>query len=478
MRPTRRQFLKVVALGGASVACGQQAGKLGFVMDPAPVDVLDAGPMEDAGIDGGGGADAGAVDAGLPIEVPESWADSTQFTYGVSSGDALVDRIILSTRYDGTAPLRLLVWRMEGAVYAQLAADVEVTPAEGGFVRLDVQQLTPSARYRYAFVEMDGAVKRRSAVGRFRAALAAGQLEPLVLGACSCTSLRPANALQHAAARDDLAAFMLLGDTSYNDGATSRAEYRAKWHQSLSREVYRSLRASTSLIATLDDHEVTNDFNPELISDAKLYNAREALFEALPIRRHEMAPNRLWRSFRWGDAVEVFVLDTRTERKPSTLVTMRHELISDAQQLWLQNALMASPCRIKLIMNSVPITDFGFSAFNSDAWVVYRSQRLEVLRFIEDRGITGVLWISGDHHFASVGKVSGSGPGSSALEVLAGPGAQDANPLYRLLRAPRWDFASGENNYTAFHCDPMRREVRVVFHDAQGAVLFDKSYAV
>jgi alkaline phosphatase D len=477
MRPTRRQFLKVVALGGASVACGQQGGKLGFVVDQPNPDELDAGLLEDAGIDGGA-ADAGAMDAGLPVEAPEGWAESTQFGFGIASGDALVDRIVLSTRYDGAAPLRLLVWRMEGAVYAQLAADVEVTPAEGGFVRLDVQQLTSGARYRYAFVEQDGAVKRRSAIGRFRAALAPGQLEPLVFGACSCTSLRPATVLQHAAARDDLAAFLLLGDTSYNDGATSRAEYRTKWHQSLSREVYRSLRASTSVIATLDDHEVTNDFNPELISDAKLFNAREALFEALPIRRHEMAPNRIWRSFRWGDAVEVFVLDTRTERKPSTLVTMRHELISDAQQLWLQNALMASPCRIKLIMNSVPVSDFGFSAFNSDAWVVYRSQRLEVLRFVEDRAITGVLWISGDHHFASVGKVSASGPGSTALEVLAGPGAQDANPLHRLLRAPRWDFASGENNYTAFHCDPVRREVRVVFHDAQGAVLFDKSYAV
>ncbi len=41
----------------------------------------------------------------------------------------------------------------------------------------------------------------------------------------------------------DLTAFLLLGDTSYNDGADVRSEYRQKWSASLSREAYRLLRA-------------------------------------------------------------------------------------------------------------------------------------------------------------------------------------------------------------------------------------------
>ena len=474
---TRRQFLRVVAVGGAWAGCGQVPALMNVAMDEPSLDGVDGGMRGDAA----GVPDAGAmngVDAGVLVASPEAWATSMQFGFGISSGDATAERVILSTRYDGSAPLRLKVWRMEQDTYAQLAADVQVMPGDGGFVQLDVQQLTPGASYRYAFVEETSTGPVRSVLGRFRAALPAGAMEPLVFGACSCTASGPANPLRHAGGRTDLAAFFLLGDTSYNDGADTLPEYRAKWNESLSREAYRALRASTSLISTWDDHEVVNNLNPETISDAKMVAARTAFFEALPIRRHEMAPNRLWRSFAWGDAVEVFVLDTRSERKPSSLLNGNHEMISLAQQLWFQNALKASTARIKLVMNSVPISDFGFSAFNTDAWRAYQKQRLEVLRFIEDENITGVLWVSGDHHFASAGTVSMSGPGSRAVEVLAGPGAQSANPLFRLLSKPRWDYASGDNNYVALHCQPMTGEVRVVFHDGQGAVLFEKTYRV
>lgn len=474
---TRRQFLRVVAVGGAMAGCGQVPGLMTVMTPDASVDEADAGLLEgDAGV-----PDAGAMggpDAGQRVESPEPWAVSSSFGFGLSAGDATHERVLLSTRYDGAAPLALKVWRMAQDVYAQLVADVPVTPGDGGFVELDVQQLTPGASYRYAFVEATAAGPRRSALGRFRAALAPGASEPLVFGACSCTAGGAARPLLHAGGRTDLAAFFLLGDTSYNDGADTVAEYRAKWNQSLSREAYRALRASTSVLATWDDHEVTNNFNPETISAAKLQAARQTFHEAVPMRRHEMAPNRLWRSVRWGDAVEVFVLDVRSERKPSTLLNGNHEMISMAQQLWLQNGLKASPCRFKLIMNTVPITDFGFSAFNTDGWRAYQNQRLALLRFIETENVSGVLWVSGDHHFASVGTVSGSGPGARALEVLAGPGSQSSNPLVRLLGRPRWDYASGENNYVALHCDPAAGEVRVVFHDGQGAVLFEKAYAV
>jgi alkaline phosphatase D len=477
-KTTRRQFLKVVAIGGASAwaACGQRPGAM---LDPMGTSDVDAGALDA----GGGGLDAGEldagqppVDAGVPPENPEPWAESSNFAFGSSSGDATADRVLVSTRYDGMAPLRLLVWRMEQGVYAQLAADVAVTPGDGGFLQLDVQQLTPGAHYRYAFVE-GTTPRQRSPIGRFRAALAPGQAETLVFGASSCTESGACAPLLHASTRTDLAAFLLLGDTSYNDGADTLAEYRAKWHQSLSRDAYRRLRASTSLICTWDDHEVTNNFNPETISDAKLVAARQAFFEALPIRRHEMAPNRLWRSLRWGDAVEVFVLDVRGERKPSTLLTTQ-EMLSQAQVLWLKQALKDSRARIKLIMNSVPITDFGFSAFNTDGWRAYQRQRLELLRHVEDEGIRGVVWVAGDHHFASVGTISANGPGANALEALAGPAQHTPNPLFRLLTAPRWPFSSGDNNWLALHCDPARGEVRLVFHDGMGMALFDRVFPV
>ena len=477
-KQTRRHFLRITALSGAGLVlgCGRPAGVGGEDGGLVGEDggLIDA---EDAGVDAG-------VDAGqpLPPDEPETLAEAFNFPLGLASGDLEPTRGVLWTRYDGTAALRLRVWRMELAVYAERVADVLVTPGDGGFVHLDVAGLTPGLRYRYAFFEEDtaGALTARSAIGRFRAAFAAGQKEPMLLGATSCTQQgHTPTPLLRAGQREDLDVFLLTGDTSYNDGADTLAEYRTKWASNLGSPEYRTLRAATSVLATWDDHEVANDFNPETIDAGKFAIARAAYFESLPLRRHDTEPDRLWKSMRWGDTAEIFVLDCRGERKPSTRFNgMPHQYLSPAQFDWFKAALKASTAVFKIVMNSVPITNFGFSAFTGDSWLSYTQQRTAILQWVEDERIEGVLWVSGDHHFASVGQVSAFGAGSQALEILAGPGGQDANPVWALLRPPRWDFASGTNNYVTIALDPMTRVARLAFHDGAGMELFAKDYTL
>lgn len=481
MATTRRHFLRVTALGSAGLllGCGQPP-LVGAAGEDGGVELADAGtevrdPM-DAGVE--------AVDAGQPKppDAPELLPEAFNFPLGLASGDVEPTRAVLWTRYDGTAPLQLRVWRMEGDVYAERVAEVTVVPGDGGFVHLDVDGLLPGERYRFAFFELDaqGAPSARSGVARFRAAFAPGTKAPLVVGAVSCTAQgKTPTPLLRAGERDDLDVFLLLGDTSYNDGADTLSEYRTRWAANLASPEYRRLRAATSVLATWDDHEVTNDFNPETIDATKLATARQTYFEALPLRRHATRPDRLWKSMRWGDTVEFFVLDSRGERKPSTRLNGQPQIYLSREQLdWLKAGLQASTAVFKVILNSVPITDFGFSAFTGDGWLSYPQQRTEILGFIEDESIDGVLWVSGDHHFASVGKVSLLGKGRQALEVLAGPGAQTANPVWVGLRPPRWDFATGTNNYLRLHFDPLSTSVEVIFVDADGTELFAKRFTL
>ncbi len=460
---TRREFLRI-AVAGFVGACGTRRPD-GFVGEDATATALPP-HLEALSLPRNGEAER------VPL--------SNDFPLGVASGDVHADGAVVWTRHADASALRLRAWEMAGDTYARRVVDAPVQPAEGGYVHVELRGLKPGAHYRYAFFqERDGELVARSDIGRFRAALPDDSSEPIVLGAVSCTDhdVVP-EPLARAAERDDLAAFLLLGDTSYNDGCFTLDQYRERWAKSLGRDAYRALRRSTSVLATWDDHEVTNDFNPETIDPERLATARRAFFEALPLRRLPEAPNRLWHSVRWGRTAEIFVLDSRSERKPSTLLTGEHQYLSPAQLTWLKEALASSPATFKVVMSSVPISDFGFSALSPDGWRAYQRQRLELLRFVEDRRIGGVLWVAGDHHFASVGRVSPSGPGSSALEALAGPGAQGANPLYRQLVGPQWDFASGVNNYLAIHLDPASRRARLAFHDGAGKVIFDRAYTL
>lgn len=439
---------------------------------------LDGGP----GLDGGGGEDAGPEDAGTAPtgELPEDTEESAAFPLGVAAGDATESAVVLWTRYDGEAPLRLVVWRWDDGDYGPRIFEEAVTPAEGGFVHVAVP-VSAGLRYRYAFFEMEGEARiGRSLVGRVRAAIAADAMEPLVFGAVSCTrNGRDFETLAQAGARDDLDAFLLLGDTTYNDGAASRAEFRAKWAENFGAEGYRALRSATGLYATWDDHEIDNNWNAEEIAPAVLEAATGAFFEHLPLGREAADADRVWRRRRWGRTLELFVLDCRSERLPSTREGEDAQYVSPEQLAWLQEGLAGSTAVFKVVLNSVGITDFpGLIDFGSDdRWEGYAAQREALLDHVDGLGISGVLWVAGDFHFASLGHV-GSEEGERGWdqwEVLVGPGAQTANPLWRSCREPQFTFASGTNNYTELAFDPMTGAVTVRFIDGDGAVFEEQT---
>lgn len=461
----RRDFLRnaVVASGALWLGCGR-----------APV----PGP----GVGGGGGSPGPQEEPGEPVAPPEGVAESAAFSLGLASGDVAADAAVLWTHHAGDAPLELAVWQMEGDVYVREVARTMVARADGGFVHVDVSGLSPGARYRYAFFEMEAGVRKaRSPIGRFRAALPADALEPIWLGAVACTSNgRAFETLSRAGARTDLDVFLLIGDTTYNDGARTREAYRTRWQQNLATPGYRALRAATSLVATWDDHEFDNDWDPETIDPDQSKDAKGAFFEHLPLRRINGAPDRLWRQHTWGKTLEIFALDCRAERKPSTRNRPDAEYLSRAQMDWLKAGLSSSQAVFKVIVNSVPIGSFpgAFQFANRDRWEGYPAQRTEILEHIDDNAIGGVLWVSGDFHLGSIGRVAKAGVGARQLEVLAGPGGQVANPLYTSLNAPQFDWATGTNNYAAMRFDPATRQVRVMFHDANDDIIADRTYAL
>ncbi|MEZ4360293.1 MAG: alkaline phosphatase D family protein [Kofleriaceae bacterium] len=411
-------------------------------------------------------------------------APLSTFPLGVASGDAGADRVSLWGQYRGLAALYVAVWEVVDEAYGDVVAWARVNLRDGGFGQVDLDGLAPGAPYVFAFVEVvDDEAVGRSALGQFRTALAPDEVAPLRFGATSCTRNRLSMAaMTHAGSRDDLAFFALLGDTFYNARARTRDEFRLGWAENLRTLGYRQLRASTSVLATWDDHEIANNWDPESLPEPLLLEGSAALFEHLPIRRDRQRPDRIYRSTRWGKTVEVFVLDCRSERRPSTRLRADAQYLSRAQMDWLKSGLAASPCAFKVILNSVPITNFPsvFDVVAADRWEGYPAARQEILSFIEGEAIGGVLWLSGDFHFASAGRVAPAGQlGASALEVLVGPAAQDPNPLWAaIVDTPQFDFASGTNNYAVIDLEPGERRATFTFHDPRGDVFATRSFVV
>lgn len=436
--------------------------------DPGPSDAeLDT--SEDTSLDTEGDTTAPAI----PFDPAAVSVDEAVFDLSVQAGDATPHGAVLWTHATagvgsgtGGVALRLVVFE-DGAPGAPgaVVVDQPVTAEDGGFVHVELNAgLAPGTWYRYAFVASAGGAggvggtSARSVVGRFRTALAPDALEPITFGMMSGTkqSNRPYLTLSWAA-EDDLDAFLLLGDTAYNDGATTLTAYRDMWRDSLTDVGYRDLLPSTGLIATWDDHEVENNWDPEEIDPAQLAAGTQAFFETIAFRRDPAHPERVWRVLHWGQTADFFVLDCRSERLPSTRSTDHAQYISPEQLAWLKDELLQSTATFKLILNSVPITDMPFVFVdNGDRWESYASQREELLHFIEDNGLQGVLWLSADYHLPAIARVSKDGLGADMWELISGPGANMTNPAYLVLKPykDQFPYVDKGDNYFRVTVDP------------------------
>ena len=75
--------------------------------------------------------------------------------------------------------------------------------------------------------------------------------------------------------------------------------------------------------------------------------------------------------------------------------------------------------------------------------------------------------------------MSPSGAGRSAIEVLAGPGAQVANPLgVTLIGNPQFDFLTLTSNYTAVNLNPMTRQARITYRGGNDSVIGERVYTL
>jgi phosphodiesterase/alkaline phosphatase D-like protein len=475
---TRRDFFRLTSFGLAAAAC------TGGDPDAAGPD---AGP--------GTGGDAGEEKPPLVPRNLDALQESSEFALGVMAGDATSDSVILWTNYGGPNRLVVHVQLFDGTpVYEETAH-----PTPGGFAHVDARPLSSAARYRYAFLELDkdDQVIARSPIGKFRCAIPDEALETITFAGVSCTSqfqeVTNAN-LARLAARTDLSFVLHAGDQLYADfpsgePATDLASYRAKYAYAWAQPGLKALHQNNAMYNTWDDHEVYNNWQG--VRDVPRIEAGvQTFFEHQPIRRETANPNRIYRSFKWGRTLELFVLDCRGERDLDN-----GKYMSDAQVDWLCNGVASSKAVFKMVLNSCPIGMFpdGINQWRAptDRWAnpAWSAQRTKVLDASQQAG--GVWWLSGDFHFGTVGRVQygnntmyprvrevlmgagGSGLGTST-EI---PGTTRIMQVKALDDNQNWTFSTPENNYTIIRANPepdathAKPWLNIAFYDATTQLL-------
>ncbi len=406
--------------------------------------------------------------------------DETVFPLAVMAGEMRPESAMFTVYVPDGAPKTFRVWTPgERAGQVSLVHERTVEPNADGFVKFTVEGLCPGVWYDYGyFVGEDGDFSARSRIGHVRTAIEQDALEPLVMALVSCCG----SALDWpSVGRTNEEYFDLilhLGDMAYNDGMETLAEFRANWRDWMSTPDYRNLFSNAGVFATWDDHEIddNSNFDRETMDPAELIrrqNGMDSFFELVPI--DEEGPDyQLWRSFRWGLTAEIIVLDCRYERRPSQGLYM-----SEAQMLFLEDRLLNSPCRLKIVMNSVPITNmpFQWDIAANDRWDGYAISRNRVRDFINDNDIDNVLFVSGDFHCSFLSRLEPSGIDtfSQLREIACASG--NNNPIPNGLlgwNPPHFDYGINQPRGCIVEFDPddMMVTVRFIHPDSGNDAYF------
>ncbi len=385
---------------------------------------------------------------GTPAATATPTPSEAAFTHGVASGDVTDTGVILWTRVDAEAELTAEV-ASDGQFEQVVASERLQAKAENDFVvKADIEGLDPDASYFYRFLSPDGTA---SPIGTFRTAPAEDVVSDVVFAysADSASYLQPFTLLS--TVREDAPDFFVyLGDTVIADPpeveglptATTLPEYRQLYKDNREDEHLAGLMAATSTYAIWDDHEVVNDFAGETVDPDMLAAGRQAFFEYNPIRQSPDDPNRLYRSFRWGKDVELFILDERQYRSAeffcydeegeeeqfptrigdvACLEGLRdpsRTILGTEQKEWLKQALLNSDAKFKFIINEVPISEFILLPY--DRWEGYPAEREELLNFITDNGIENVIFLTTDLHGTIVNTLE-----NGCMEIIIGPIARE-----------------------------------------------------
>jgi alkaline phosphatase D len=363
----------------------------------------------------------------------------TGLEFGCASGDVTSTDAIIWLKGSGALPL-VVQYGPKHTPERMIETDRVTPSADTDFtVKINLTELTPKTRYIYRAV-VEG--KQPGPLCQFVTAPAPDDPAPVtfVIGGDVRESFRPFT-IMDAMRSEKPDFFIFLGDTIYSDKgktAIQLRDYWAKYVENRDASTQRFL-AQTSVFAMWDDHEVASDFSS---NHPRMPIGRKAFFDYWPIRTDPQDTHRLYRSFRWGQALELFLLDTRQYRDRSV-----RTMLGPVQKQWLKDSLAVSSATIKFIVTSVP-----FSDPRNDKWGEYPQERNDILDFIGREGITGVVFLATDVHHAAVATV----PGPLGLkEFIFGPLATTMN--YKINpNEPRFEYFNDQSqNYGKISVKPI-----------------------
>ncbi|MDA9120579.1 alkaline phosphatase family protein [Flavobacteriales bacterium] len=240
-----------------------------------------------------------------------------------------------------------------------------------------------------------------------------------------------------------------LGDNIYGDTKDMEV-LRRKYQQLGDNYNYGLLKEKCPIIATWDDHDYgINDGGKEYPKRAESQKVFLEFFEE-PSESPRWKQEGVYTSYEYGidgQRVKVILLDQRYHREePDT----DGDVLGEEQWKWLENEFRNSAAKVVLVGASF---QFISDQHPFETWGHFPTARERMLNLIKETGVKGVIFLSGDRHFAEISKLERDDLPYTIYDYMCS-GLTHANNLM-------------------FESNPHRMKGKTYYHRNFGLILFD-----
>ncbi|PAU92713.1 phosphodiesterase [Aliifodinibius salipaludis] len=246
-----------------------------------------------------------------------------------------------------------------------------------------------------------------------------------------------------------------LGDNVYyrepDFYSKKRLDYRFK--DARNTPEMQPLLANAINIATWDDH----DYGPN--NSDRSYRLREETLDIF--KRYWANPgygtsetDGVFTKYKYSD-VEFFLMDNRYHRAPNNFKKEGKAFFGEAQLQWLKDSLVGSNATFKIVVVGNQATN---KMNTHESFTAYPHEQEELMEFLDEHDIPGVLFLSGDRHFTELLKTD----------------REDNYPIYEFTSSPLSSGTYGNLQESEEYDNPQRVDGTLVYDDQNFGMMYIK----
>ena len=273
--------------------------------------------------------------------------------------------------------------------------------------------------------------------------------------------------------------FLPVTALDWTNSEQLRTAFWQHWRYNRADPAFQNFLGQVPMYVQWDDHELVNDSGadwsywrpgPRRGYPNLVQVGRQAMFLYAPIDPSPEEPYRVYRSFRWGTDLELFLLDARSYRSRNDLADTpdaHKTLLGDAQLAWLKRGVAESTATWKVVSSNVPLsipTGSRAAVFGRDGWANgtapdfssrtgFERELFDLLAHFDRAGVRNLVFVTTDVHFAAAlayaHDADGDGRPLRFHEFVSGPLSAISVPAVSQARLdpslrPRLVYAEGE----------------------------------